>query len=83
MPILLTVKLFSTLREVVGADHLTIELDRERTVAEVLVAVCAGRPELEPLVPSALVALNEEWTSRDAVVHRGDVLALMPPVSGG
>ncbi len=39
-------------------------------------------PQLSNLNTYA-IALNEEYTSGDEVIHQNDTLAVIPPVSGG
>lgn len=40
-------------------------------------------PPLAVFRTSCLVAVNEQWCERDQLLKAGDVLAIMPPVSGG
>ncbi|MCG3085664.1 molybdopterin converting factor subunit 1 [Anoxybacillus sp. LAT_35] len=32
---------------------------------------------------SLMIAINEEFATNDDIIHAGDVVALIPPVSGG
>jgi len=79
----ITVRLFSRLRDVAGTGVLTLELPPGSRVGDAVAAIQARYPALTPYDGSTLVACNEEWTKRDAILSEGDELALMPPVSGG
>jgi molybdopterin converting factor subunit 1 len=73
-----TVRLFATLRERVGASELTLELPDDARVGDALgelADVTAGVP--------VVMAVNREYADEDQVLAAGDELALIPPVSGG
>src|SRR6185437_15923449 len=72
----ISVRLFAGLRERAGAARL--ELDGVERVGDVW-----ARLELGDEPPGLLYALNREYAERDAAVHDGDEVALIPPVSGG
>ena len=72
------VKLFAGLRERAGADELPLTLADGARVADVLAQlsdVTAGVP--------VVMAVNQEYADESVVLHAGDELALIPPVSGG
>jgi len=71
-----SVRLFAGLRERAGVARL--EVDGVERVDEVWAKLDLGD---EPA--GLLYALNREYVSRDAPVHDGDEVALIPPVSGG
>lgn len=77
------VLLFARLREVCGQRQMGIELAEGATVADCFVHLAERFPELNGLRESVVVAINEEyaaWTDRPA---DGDMVAFIPPVSGG
>jgi MoaE-MoaD fusion protein len=72
------VKLFAGLRERAGVDELPVTLPDGARVADVLAQlsdVTAGVP--------VVMAVNQEFADESVVLHAGDELALIPPVSGG
>jgi len=72
------VKLFAGLRERAGADELPLTLPDGARVADALARlsdVTAG--------VSVVMAVNQEFADASVVLHAGDELALIPPVSGG
>jgi len=71
-----TVRLFAGLRERAGAAR--IEVDGVDRVGDVWAKLGLGD---EPA--GLLYALNREYADRDAALHDGDEVALIPPVSGG
>ncbi|MEW6118223.1 MAG: molybdenum cofactor biosynthesis protein MoaE [Nitrospirota bacterium] len=81
---MVTVKLFAILKYRAGVSELSLDM-REGTVAALLEQVMQKCPSLSPLLsPERLmIAVNEEFVRKDALVRDGDEVALMPPFSGG
>ncbi len=79
-----TVRLFAGLREVAGDDfEECFEVDAV-TVAELQARIEQSRPKLGPYLSAVAVAVNEEYVLGDQeVLHDGDEVALIPPISGG
>src|SRR3954451_12494704 len=73
-----SVRLFAGLRERAGRGELELELPEGARVADALARV----QHLAPGV-SLVLAVNREYASEDVVLHAGDELAVVPPVSGG
>jgi sulfur-carrier protein len=72
---------FAHLRDAVGGEEF-IELDASgKTVAE-LKAELAAIYNL-PKMDTVMTAINEEFASNDEIITDGDVIAFIPPVSGG
>ncbi len=79
-----TVRLWSSLRELAGRETVAIPLLREEeTVREVLNRLAESCPEVSDLLPSLLVARDCEYISLESAVDPGDELSLLPPLSGG
>lgn len=75
---MLTILAFARYRALLGFDRLQRPLPEPPTLGALL--------EQEPfraLPPDALLAVNQAFARRDAVLKEGDEVALMPPVSGG
>jgi sulfur-carrier protein len=77
-----TLLLFASYADALGASSLDMELSSEATVGELLSAIRA-RPGAERLPPKPLVAVNQAYASLDSVLCAGDEVALIPPVAGG
>ena len=79
----ISVLLFGQAREFAGTQSLDLELAEGATVAEAFAQVAARQSKLDAIAPSLLFAVNEEYASRNQRLNEGDLLAVLPPVSGG
>ena len=79
----LTVRCFASLREVLGAEELAVEVSEGATVQEVLTELVRRYPKLERRLPATAVALNQRLARPSDPVGPEDEIALLPPVSGG
>lgn len=77
-----TVLLFASYADALGASTLSVDLPSDATVADVL-ANLRARPGAERLPPSPLVAVNQRYASASSAVRAGDEIAVIPPVAGG
>ena len=78
----LTVLLFASYAERLGAPSMSLLVRDGATVSELLERI-AQLPGASELPPSPLVAVNQRYASRDQVLGAGDEVALIPPVAGG
>jgi molybdopterin synthase catalytic subunit len=79
----LVIRLFATLKDRAGASQVTLPLAEPTTVSALLDELAARYPPLAPLLPTALVAVNQEFAFPGTTVQPTDEVALFPPVSGG
>lgn len=79
----LRVRLFATYREIVGSKDLAWTGREGERLDEFLKSFLAEYPRLAAHRDTMLLAVNHEFASADAVLHDGDEVALLPPVSGG
>jgi molybdopterin synthase catalytic subunit len=77
------VQLFATLKDRAKAKTISVDVPDSATVAQLLDRVAAVYPALAPALPSALVAVNQEFAFPPTPLKPGDEVALFPPVSGG
>ena len=77
-----TVRLFASLRERVGHAALDRSLAAGATAGDLLAALRTEFPALDGTGRIA-IAVNSEYTTTDHLLHEGDEVALIPPVSGG
>ena len=61
----------------------TISVDAGCTVAALLSDLRQRHPGLRDIAPGLLIAVNEEHAAESRVLAENDVVALMPPFSGG
>ena len=74
---------FGQLKEVAGRERDTLELPEGARVADLLRRYAEVKPVLKAYYDAMAVALNQEYSGAGAVLHEGDEVALIPPVSGG
>jgi len=74
---------FGRLKDIAGSPQESIELPAQANI-ESLFAYCATRyPELRQYRSSLVASCNQEFASWNTVLHAGDEVAFLPPVSGG
>jgi molybdopterin converting factor small subunit len=75
------VLLFASARDLAGKNRLRLSMIEGSKAEDVWSA-----PELaalRPRIPGVRLALNERFSDGDEALKEGDVLAVLPPVSGG
>jgi molybdopterin synthase catalytic subunit len=72
---------FGVLKEWLGASQFTVELPEGATVTDLLVLLSA-RPAA-PSLRGIAVSVNAAYATGPQVLHAGDEVGLLPPVSGG
>jgi molybdopterin converting factor subunit 1 len=77
------VRLFAGLREMIGARQIAVSLADGATVGELQDRITEDHPVLRPFMPTVVCAVGEEYVSSSHVLREGDLVALIPPVSGG
>ncbi|PEC23022.1 molybdopterin converting factor subunit 1 [Bacillus cereus] len=78
---MITILLFANLREEVGLDRLVILEKQEMNVGQ-LKDWLKESYHLQSL-DTVMVAINEEFVTNEEMIKVGDIVALIPPVSGG
>ena len=80
----LEVLYFANLRELLGKERESVELPASSaTLNDLLALLAREHRELENHLTSIRFAVNEEFRDVTATLASGDVIALIPPVSGG
>ncbi len=72
---------FAQLQDVVGSSKLTI--DATNISVKEIKDQYLSKYDMDEILDQAMVAVNEEYSKEDAIVTSGDVVAFIPPVSGG
>jgi molybdopterin synthase catalytic subunit len=78
-----TVRLFGSVRDEIGAKELSVALEEGAAVMELRALLARQHPSLERLGDRLRMAVNHVLAPEDAVLRDGDEVALLPPVSGG
>ena len=77
-----TVLLFASYADSLGAHSLSLDVSQGTTVGDVLGHVRA-LPGAERLPAEPLVAVNERYAKPSRILAAGDEVAIIPPVAGG
>lgn len=76
-------KLFASIRDICGFDEKEITLPETATLNELLDNLASQYSALALKRSSLLMAVNEEYSRGDTILHNNDTVAIFPPVSGG
>lgn len=77
------VLLFSMLREKLGRASFEVTLEPGATGKDLLDLLCDRHPDICAYQPVVRLAVNASYVKDDVVLHAGDEVALITPVSGG
>lgn len=76
------VRLFAGAREAVGASHVAVDLPAGATLGALAEALATAHPGLAA-VGGVRFAVGERFAAPSTTLRPGDVVAVIPPVSGG
>lgn len=79
----ITVLLFAAHREAVGQRALSLSVAAGTTVAEAFDRISRDAPGLRALRPYTSFAINRSVCPAESILHNGDEVAFLQPVSGG
>ncbi len=79
----ITVLLFASLRDAVGASRLELEAPDESTPRQIAELLAESHASLRPHLRTIAYAIDGEFVAGDAKWAEAKELALLPPVSGG
>ncbi len=74
---------FAAAADAIGTTKLEIDLSANASVAELLDRLTASYPGSRDVLGRSAVAVNERYAQRSTRIHSGDIIAIIPPVSGG
>ena len=74
---------FGRLKDIVGQSGDSLELADASTIEELFALYSTRIPELAKYRSSVVASRNQEFVAWDTVLHSGDEVAFLPPVSGG
>lgn len=77
------VLLFAVLRDLAGSESVELELAEGSAPVDAWNELRRSYPALAPFDDPPMAAINEEYATPGVVLHDGDELAFIPPVSGG
>jgi molybdopterin converting factor subunit 1 len=79
----ITIKLFASFREAAGISEAALEIAPGLTAADLWADLVSQHPRLFPLSRNAGMAVNGRYIQPATLLSEGDVVAFLPPVSGG
>jgi molybdopterin converting factor subunit 1 len=77
------VRFFAIIRDKAGRASAEIDVPDGATVATAVATLQKTFPAIAPYVGRCAFAVNQSYVPADTVLHDGDELAVIPPVSGG
>ncbi|HEV2018604.1 MAG TPA: MoaD/ThiS family protein [Gemmatimonadaceae bacterium] len=77
-----TVQLFASYADVLGAPAVELPLTPGTTVQDLLYRI-RSLPGASSLPPAPRVAVNRSFATSDQLIEASDEIALIPPVAGG
>ena len=77
-----TVRFFASLKEEMGLEREELKLDEGSTITDLLEALKKAHPVLRDN-DKFLIAVNGIRSDHNQRLGEGDIVALLPPVSGG
>ncbi|BAU63239.1 MoaD family protein [Stanieria sp. NIES-3757] len=79
----ITVKLFAAYQEVYGVPELQLNFPLNTSVQEVLDFIVQEKPQLEQWRTITRFGVNLQFVEDNTILHNGDEVVFIPPVSGG
>lgn len=79
----ITILLFAAYRELLGTNHIDLDLPEGTTVEDAFDALTLREPRLRDLRRFTTFAVNREVVGADRILVSSDEVALLQPVSGG
>jgi molybdopterin synthase catalytic subunit len=77
------VRFFAAYREATGQPEIDLDIDDGSSLGDLLGLLFDLYPKLKKWSESIVCSVNRKYADLDAVLHPGDDIALLPPVSGG
>jgi molybdopterin converting factor small subunit len=78
-----TVRVFAGLRQLVGDSNLSVMLPDGATIGALRERLSEEYPVLESMVSTLVTAVNSDEQPPEYVLHDGDLVDVIPPISGG
>jgi len=77
------VRLFALARQLAGAESIDVDLPDGASVRQLRDELQRTCPSLASLLPTMMIAVNEEYAVDSSRIPPGAAVAVIPPVSGG
>lgn len=77
------VLLFGQLKDIVGRPEESLDVQPGTSLSDLLARYAANFPRFKPMTGSIACSLNREYAPVSSLLHEGDEVGFLPPVSGG
>lgn len=77
------VQMFARAKDLAGSESVEFSLAEGATVGDLRLELAARWPELSPILPHCMIALDMEYATDGTPIRSGAKIACIPPVSGG
>lgn len=77
------VRMFAVARDMAGCERISVELPDGATIADLRQQLIEQVPELTPMAPQLMFAIDEQYAPDTAILQAEADIACIPPVSGG
>ena len=74
---------FGRLKDIIGQSEESLDLNEASTIEQLFALYSHRIPELAKYRSSVVASRNQEFAAWDTLLHSGDEVAFLPPVSGG
>ena len=74
---------FSSIKDRLKKNSEEIDIPENTSVEEFLSLLKKKYPEIADILDNVMVAVNEEYVDKKHLLKESDIVALIPPVSGG
>lgn len=74
--------LFGIVKDIIGQSEIDFEISGSKTIYDLKKNLFIKYPKLNDINKFAF-AVNEEYVTDDVIIQDNDVVAIIPPVSGG
>ncbi len=81
--VLVEIQLFAVARQLAQQPRLALEIPPGTTVGGLKRVLADFCPDLAPLLPHLMIAVNSQYARDDLPIPIGAEVAVIPPVSGG
>jgi molybdopterin converting factor subunit 1 len=76
-------KFFAAIKDIIGASEVELELPAGMTAGDLFQRYCRQHPSLNHHAHHTMISVNLEFVPSETLLHEGDEVAFIPPVSGG
>jgi len=77
------VLLFGQLKDIVGRQEESLDVQPGTSLSDVMARYAEQFPKFKPMTGSIACSVNREYAPASILLHEGDEVGLLPPVSGG